>query len=131
MPKGKGWTAVTPDEQEWKTPSWMPPEATRRIVELTELTQMEQMRGHLWKFAPGVAGRKHLHTQQEEIFVVIEGVFTMTLGEEGEDVTLPARSVVVLSPNTPIHIRNESAHDAIAFMVGAPPVRGDGVVLEE
>ena len=131
MPKGKGWTAVTPDEQEWKTPSWMPPGATRRIVELTELTQMEQMRGHLWKFAPGVAGRKHLHTQQEEIFVVIEGVFTMTLGEEGEDVTLPARSVVVLSPNTPIHIRNESAHDAIAFMGGAPPVRGDGVVLEE
>ncbi len=130
MPKGKGWTALTPDEQQWAGPSWRPEEKVRQIIELPLLTQMANVRGHFWKFPPGGQGRKHLHKEQEEIFVVIEGTFTMTLGEEGEVVTLPPRSVVVLSPNTPIQIRNESAADAIAFMLGSPPVQGDGVILD-
>jgi quercetin dioxygenase-like cupin family protein len=130
MPKGKGWTALTPDEQQWAGPSWRPEEKVRQIVELPLVTQMAGVRGHLWKYPPGGQGRKHLHREQEEIFVVVEGTFTMTLGEEEQVVTLPPRSVVVLSPGTPIHIRNESDADAIAFMVGSPPVLGDGVILE-
>ena len=101
MPKGKGWTALTPDEQQWAGPSWRPEEKVRQIVELPLVTQLANVRGHLWKFPPGGQGRKHL----------------------------PPRSVVVLSPNTPIQIRNESAADAIAFMLGSPPVQGDGVIL--
>ena len=34
MPKGKGWTALTPDEQVWAGPSWRPEEKVRTIVEL-------------------------------------------------------------------------------------------------
>ena len=130
MPKGKGWTALTPDEQVWTGPSWRPEEKVRQIVELPLVTQMANVRGHLWKFPPGGQGRKHLHKEQEEIFVVLEGTFTMTLGEEGEAVALPPRSVIVLSPNTPIHICNDSAGDAILFAFGSPPIQGDGVILE-
>lgn len=130
MPKGNGWTALTPDEQTFAPPSWRPEEPARRLVELPLHTQLEQSRAHIWRFPAGAKGRRHTHTQQEEVFVVLDGTFTMELGEEAERVTLPPRSVVVLSPNTPILVSNESGQDATVFIYGVPPVMGDGVVLD-
>ena len=130
MPKGKGWTALTPNEQVWAHPSWRPEEKVRTIVELPQQTQLAHTRGHLWRYPAGVKGRKHLHTQQEEVFVVIEGTFTLTLGDEEETVELPPTSVVVLSPNTKVLVENRSAGDSVMFVYGSPAVQGDGVILE-
>ena len=131
MPKGKGWTALTPDEHVYAAPSWRPDEPHRRLFELPAHSQLAHSRAHVWRFPAGAKGRRHLHTQQEEVFVVLDGTFTMELGEERERVVLPARSVVVLTPNTPIQIFNETDADAVAFMYGVPPVTGDGVILED
>lgn len=130
MPRGNGWTALTPAEQTWAAPSWRPEEQVRKIVELPQQTQLAHTRGHLWKYPAGAAGRKHLHTQQEEVFVVLQGTLTLTLGDEEETVVLPPTSVVVLSPNTKVQVRNLTDDDAIAFVYGSPPVTGDGVILE-
>lgn len=130
MPRGNGWTALTPAEQTWAAPSWRPEEQVRKIVELPQQTQLAHTRGHLWKYPAGAAGRKHLHTQQEEVFVVLQGTLTLTLGDEEETVALPPTSVVVLSPNTKVHVRNLTDDDAVAFVYGSPPVTGDGVILE-
>lgn len=130
MPRGNGWTALTPAEQTWAAPSWRPEEQVRRIVELPQQTQLAHTRGHLWKYPAGAAGRKHLHTQQEEVFVVLQGTLTLTLGDEEETVALPPTSVVVLSPNTKVQVRNLTSEDAVAFVYGSPPVTGDGVILE-
>ena len=130
MPRGHGWTALTPAEQTWGAPSWRPEEQVRTIVELPLQTQLAQTRGHLWKYPAGAAGRKHLHTQQEEVFVVLQGTLTLTLGDEEETVALPPTSVVVLSPNTKVQVRNLTDDDAIAFVYGSPPVTGDGVILQ-
>ena len=128
MPRGQGWTALTPAEQSWAAPSWRPDEQVRQIVELPQQTQLSQTRGHLWRYPAGAKGRAHSHTQQEEVFVVLDGIFTLELGEERELVELPARSVVVLSPNTRVHVSNRTDAEAVMFVYGAPPVTGDGVV---
>ena len=130
MPKGNGWTALTPDEQTWAAPSWRPEEQVRKLVELPLQTQLAHTRGHIWKYPAGAQGRKHLHREQEEVFVVLDGTLTMTLGDEEQVVELPPRSVVVLSPNTKAHVQNLSAAEAIVFVYGSPPVLGDGVILE-
>lgn len=130
MPRGQGWTALTPAEQQWAAPSWRPDEQVRKIVELPQQTQLAHTRGHLWRYPAGAQGRKHLHTQQEEVFVVIQGTFTLTLGDEEQAVELPPTSVVVLSPNTKVLVQNRSAEDAVMLVYGSPPVQGDGVILE-
>jgi mannose-6-phosphate isomerase-like protein (cupin superfamily) len=127
---GKGYTVLKAGEQEFQPPSWRGPEDPRRILELPLHAEMQHSRAHIWRYPHGVKGRRHLHQQQEEVFVVLEGTMTMLLGEERERVELPPQSVVVLSPGTPIHLMNESGKDAVLFIYGAPPVMGDGVILE-
>ena len=130
MPKGKGWTALTPSEQEFASaPSWRPEDTSgRKIAELS--ANLTQSRANIWRFPPGVRGRRHSHKEQEEAFVVISGTLTMELGEERERVELPAGSFVVLQPGTQILISNESGAEASLFVSGTPPVTGDGVIHE-
>mgnify|MGYP006273447751 CR=1 FL=1 len=130
MPRGQGWTALTPAEQSWAAPSWRPDEQVRQIVELPLQTQLTETRGHLWRYPAGAKGRAHHHTHQEEVFVVLQGTVTLELGEERELVDLPPQSVVVLSPGTRVHVSNRSDADVVVFIYGAPPVAGDGVIVE-
>ena len=127
---GKGYTVLEAGKHEFQPPSWRGPDDPRRILEIPLHAELAHSRAHLWRYAPGVKGRRHLHQQQEEVFVVLEGTMTMLLGEDKERVELPPQSVVVLSPGTPIHLMNESDRDAVLFIYGAPPVSGDGVILE-
>ena len=112
MPKGNGWTALTPSEQEFASaPSWRPEDTTgRKIAELSG--NLTQSRANIWRFPPGVKGRRHSHNEQEEAFVVLDGTITMELGEERQRVELPAGSFVVLQPGTQILISNESGGEA-------------------
>ena len=124
-----GYTVVTPEQQTFAAPSWRPDDV-REIVELPLLANLEHSRAHLWRYPAGATGRRHFQTVQEEVFVVVEGEIVMSLGEEGEEHTLAARSLVVLEPRTPIFIRNDSDSDAIFFAYGAPADRGAEILDE-
>jgi quercetin dioxygenase-like cupin family protein len=128
MPHGTGWTALPPSEQEFASaPSWRPEDTTGRgILELSD--RLTRSRGNLWRFPPGVKGRRHSHKEQEEVFVVVEGTLTMELGEERRRVELPSGSIVVLEAGTQILIANETDAQAAMFVSGTPPVTGDGVI---
>jgi quercetin dioxygenase-like cupin family protein len=71
-------------------------------------------------FPPGARGRRHREPLQEEIFCVVEGTLTMLLGEPPERLELPVRSVVVVEPQTPLQLRNDSNSDVLVFAYGAP-----------
>ena len=128
--QGKGWTVLRPGEIEEKAPSWRPDD-TRRIVEVPLYADLKSSRCHVWRYPPGMQGRLHMHKEQEEVFVCLEGTFTLLLGDEGERVELPPQSVCVLLPLTPIRILNETDADAVFFIYGAPPVQADGVILAD
>ena len=77
-----------------------------------------------WRYPPGTRGKRHAEHVQEEVFVVLEGTAKIDLGDPPERQELPAGSVCVVQPGTPLQLRNDSDEDVLFFIVGAPPEEG-------
>jgi mannose-6-phosphate isomerase-like protein (cupin superfamily) len=92
---------------------------------------MTNMRANVWRYPPGVRGRRHAEGVQEEVFVVLEGALTMLLGDPPDRVELPASSVAVVQPGTPLQVRNDGDAEAVVLIVGAPPETGGGEFLPD
>ena len=115
-----GFTILTPDQHEFKAPSWRPEEPVRRIVELPLHAQMKHSRAHLWRYPPGARGRLHIEHSQEEVFCVVEGEPAVMLGDPPERHDAPKGTLVVVEPGTPLKWLNDSGEDALIFAYGAP-----------
>jgi mannose-6-phosphate isomerase-like protein (cupin superfamily) len=128
-----GYSVLRPDEQVFKRPSWRPDEPVRRLVELPLHANLRHSQANLWRYPPGARGRRHREPLQEEVFCVVEGTLTMLLGEPPERFELPARSLVVVEPRTPLQLRNETDSDVLVFAYGAPRQSPDyqAEILEE
>jgi mannose-6-phosphate isomerase-like protein (cupin superfamily) len=111
-----GYTVLRLDEIEWSKPS--AGDQSRGIARLSD--ELTHMRGNIWRLPPGASGRRHAERVQEEIFVVLEGAATMALGEPPRRVEVPAGSLVIVEPGTPLQQCNESARDAVILAIGAP-----------
>ena len=122
-----GFTIFRADERDWTTPSGG--DQTRGILRLSDA--MGQMRANLWRLPPGSHGRRHSERVQEELFVVLDGMATLALGDPAERFELPAGSVAVVEPGTALQVRNESDGDATILIVGAPPVTGEADYLPD
>ena len=118
------FTVLPPDKQTWAIPSWREgTDEVRTIIELPTLAKLEHSRAHLWRYSPGTIGRRHYQTIQEEVFVVLEGTLTVDLGDPAERHVLGPQGVVILEPETTIHLRNDSDDDLVFFAYGAPADR--------
>jgi mannose-6-phosphate isomerase-like protein (cupin superfamily) len=115
-----GFTVIRGDALDFGHPSWRPEDTTRGIVEISRLAALAHSRANLWRYPPGAAGRRHVQYVQEEVFVVLDGTLTMLLGEPPERHDLPPRSIVVVEPNTPLKVMNDSPTDLLVFVYGAP-----------
>jgi mannose-6-phosphate isomerase-like protein (cupin superfamily) len=115
-----GFTILTPDQHEFKPPSWRPEEPLRRIVELPLHARMKHSRAHLWRYPPGAKGRLHKEYAQEEVFVVVEGTPSVMLGDPPILHEAPPGTLVVVEPGTPLRWQNDSDADALIFAYGAP-----------
>jgi mannose-6-phosphate isomerase-like protein (cupin superfamily)/predicted RNA-binding Zn-ribbon protein involved in translation (DUF1610 family) len=80
-----------------------------------------------YRLAPGTGfpGGLHTHTDQEEVFVVIEGEATFeTLAagsDTGETVTVGVDEAIMFAPGGEFHSgKNESDGDLLAVAIGAP-----------
>jgi len=62
---------------------------------------------------------------------VLDGTATLALGDPAERVQLPAGSVVVVEPSTPLQVLNESGSEMTILIVGAPPVSGEADYLPD
>jgi quercetin dioxygenase-like cupin family protein len=125
-----GYTVLRPEDQRFEAPSWRPDEQVRTLVELPLHANLQHSRAHLWKYPAGAQGRRHKPVVQEEVFFVYQGTFTMLLGEESKRHELPAGSIVVVEPGTPLKLMNESGEEGLIFAYGAPADRA-AEVLEE
>jgi mannose-6-phosphate isomerase-like protein (cupin superfamily) len=115
-----GFTVLRGDALAFGHPSWRPEDTTRGIVEVSRLATLTHSRANLWRYPPGAAGRRHVQFVQEEVFVVLQGTLTILLGEPPERYDLPPWSIVVVEPNTPLKVMNDSTEDLLLFVYGAP-----------
>ena len=111
---------LRPEEQLFAAPSWRPDEPLRRILELSQYSDLRHSQANVWRYPPGARGRRHREPVQEEVFCVLDGTLTMLLGEPSERFELPPRSLVVVEPGTPLQLRNDSDSDVVVFAYGAP-----------
>jgi hypothetical protein len=126
MPSGEVWlgrmafSVIRGDQLEFGHPSWRPEDTTRQIVEVTRLAPLRHSRANLWRYPPGAESYRHVQLAQEETFVVLEGTLSMLLGEPPQVYHLPAHSIVVVEPLTPLKVMNDSDADVLFFVYGAP-----------
>jgi mannose-6-phosphate isomerase-like protein (cupin superfamily) len=128
---GVGYTIVRPEDRIFGRPSWRPEETVREIVELNRHANLSYSRANLWRYPAGARGRRHRETVQEEVFIVLEGSFAMLLGDPPERVELPAGTIVVVEPETPLQVLNAGESEGLLFAYGAPPEEGRAEILEE
>ncbi|MFC6732780.1 MULTISPECIES: cupin domain-containing protein [unclassified Haladaptatus] len=87
----------------------------------------QKMRPNVWVFEQGDWLNRHKQKTQEELYHVLSGTFEMRYETETEE--LNAGDIVVVSPE---EIRQlVCVKPGEVFIVGAPNVKDDGIVLNE
>jgi mannose-6-phosphate isomerase-like protein (cupin superfamily) len=79
------------------------------------------VRGNLWRYEPGAVGRRHVHTTQEETFVVLAGTLSIYVGEPPEREDVPAGGVVHVGAGTALQSANHGSEDLVVYAYGYPP----------
>ena len=116
--------SVDPAALAWETRPHADDEPARHVAELSEVLETTHRRANIWRYEPGAAGRRHVHAEQEEMFVVLSGTLTMYLGEPPERIDVPAGGVVRVAGGTPLQTANHGADDLVVFATGYPPDEG-------
>jgi mannose-6-phosphate isomerase-like protein (cupin superfamily) len=116
--------AVDPASLAWETRPHADDQPARHVAELSEVLETAHLRANIWRYEPGAAGRRHVHAEQEEMFVVLSGTLTMYLGEPPERVDVPAGGVVRVAAGTPLQTANHGAADLVVFASGYPGDEG-------
>ena len=106
-------------------------DAPRLAASLTEALGLESSRATVWRYPPGARGRRHREGAQEEVFVVLDGTVTLALGEPVELIRIDAVGFARVATGTEIQVRNESDAEALLLIWGAPPVTGQGEILDD
>ena len=120
--------ALTPHQFEWITRPHEPGEPARHVAELSEAAGFERTRANIWRYEPGARGKRHVHAEQEETFVVLSGTLSMYLGEPPELVEVPAGGFVHVAPGTPLQTVNNGDVDLVVYAYGSPPDEGAEVL---
>ena len=122
------YRVITPDEQPWITRPHADGEPARHVTELSDIAAMDHVRANVWRYEPGAAGRRHVHAEQEETFVVLEGELSMYVGEPPELVTVPRGGLVHVAAGTPLQTANRGETDLVVYAYGFPPDEGAEVL---
>ena len=91
----------------------------------------EKMRPSVWEFEAGESNNRHRQREQEELYYVVDGEFSMTVeSEEGDRETfdLGAGDVVVVPPESWRQVEAKEA--GTVLVVGAPNAKDDAVTEE-
>jgi quercetin dioxygenase-like cupin family protein len=100
------------------------------VAELSELAGLGEIRGNVWRYEPGAAGRRHRHSAQSETFVVLSGALSMYLGEPPERHDVPAGGLIHVDAGTPLQTVNHGDEDLLVYAYGTPPENENAELLE-
>jgi quercetin dioxygenase-like cupin family protein len=122
------FSILVPEQLEWATRPHDAGEPARHVAELQRLVGFEHTRANVWRYEPGARGRRHVHSDQEETFVVIAGGLTIYLGEPPERNVVPVGGIVHVRAGTPLQIVNEGDEDLVLYAYGSPPDEGADIL---
>jgi quercetin dioxygenase-like cupin family protein len=125
-----GFRVVRPDDCSWITRPHEPGEPARHVAELSDVAGFAHVRGNLWRYEPGAAGRRHRHRTQEETFVVLAGTLSMYLGEPPERHDVQAGGLIHVEPGTPLQSVNHGAEELLVYAYGYPPEDENAELLD-
>lgn len=109
---------------------WRPSNQMR--VENTDLARQLEARSlgaRLWRLRPGQASTLHRHFDQEELYVLLEGVGRIRVGDEA--LTLAPRDSLLVDPDTTRQLFNDTDADTLWLVVGAPPELANTLEMTE
>jgi mannose-6-phosphate isomerase-like protein (cupin superfamily) len=124
------YDVLRPDEFEWITRPHEPGEPARHVAELSDRAGFAHVRGNVWRYEPGAAGRRHRHLHQEETFVVLSGTLSIYLGEPPVRVEVPAGGLVRVDPGTTLQSANHGDEDLHVYAYGYPPETDSSELLD-
>jgi quercetin dioxygenase-like cupin family protein len=125
---GRVYNVVSFNGREWATRPHEPGEPARHTSGLSEEAGFERSRANLWRYEPGAKGRRHVHADQEETFLVLAGAMTMHVGEPPEPAHVSTGELIHVSPGTPLQIVNDGDGDLLLYIYGSPPDEGAEVL---
>lgn len=88
-------------------------------TDLAKQLEIAMLGARLWRLAPGQASTRHRHFDQTELYVVLEGTGRMRVADEL--LTLAPLSAVAVEPATVRQVFNDTGHDTLWLIAGAPP----------
>jgi quercetin dioxygenase-like cupin family protein len=118
------FSIILPEQLTWTTRPHEPGEPTRHVAELQSALGFTHTRANVWRYEPGARGRRHVHPDQEETFVVLAGRLTMYLAEPPQRQVITVGGVVHLPAGTPVQTVNEGDDDLVIYAYGSPPDEG-------
>ena len=127
---GRMHSVVSFSGREWTTRPHEPGEPARHVSPLSEEAGFAHTRANLWRYEPGAKGRRHVHADQEETFVVLAGAMTMYVGEPPEPVRVSAGELIHVSAGTPLQILNDGDGELLLYVYGSPPDFGAEVLSD-
>jgi mannose-6-phosphate isomerase-like protein (cupin superfamily) len=119
---------VKPADLAWQTRPHEAGEPARHVAELSDLLHVGHVRANIWRYEPGASGKRHVHSEQEETFVVLSGTLTIYLGELPERIDVPGGGVVNVAGGTPLQSANHGDEDLVVYAYGYPPDEGAEVL---
>ena len=108
---GRMHKVVSFNGREWDTRPHEPGEPARHTSELSDEAGFKQSRANLWRYEAGAKGRRHVHADQEETFLVLAGAMTMYVGELAEPARVSVGELIHVSPGP--HCRSSTMAPAI------------------
>ncbi|MFC4544012.1 cupin domain-containing protein [Halosolutus amylolyticus] len=100
-----------------------------QIRALDEVLPTENVQLKLWYFDPGEEIQYHAHAEQEELYFVLQGEFSVKLGRSGEEEYVEAGpgTVWMARPEIGHGHRNVGDEEGVVLAIGAPAVEDAGL----
>ncbi len=88
-------------------------------TDLAKQLEATALGARLWRLAPGQASTRHRHSDQEELYVVLEGTGRVRVDEDV--LTLAPLSALCVGAGSVRQLFNDTEADVLWLVVGAPP----------
>lgn len=105
----------------------LPPDQAIRAVD--EELGVEKLHTKIWYFEPGEEIQYHAHAEQEEMFLILEGEFSLRLGRAGEEefVEVGPGTFYAAKPGIGHGHRYIGDDRGAVLAIAAPPTRDPGL----
>jgi quercetin dioxygenase-like cupin family protein len=87
-------------------------------TDLAKQLEASSLGARLWRLEPGQASTRHRHFEQEELYVLLEGIGRMRVNDEV--LTLGPLDSVLVEPSSVRQVFNDTDSEQLWLAVGAP-----------